>query len=622
MVKVILISVILTTILTWPLLLNINSFYADSSDYPLVGWMLWYSSDALLSGKIFNPQNYFNSNQFYPFAYSLAFSEQLLVPSMIYLPLKLVTGDHVAAVNLYTYLTFILSFLSCFYTLRFFVKSKAALIFGSLIYTFNPLVFSHTYGHLHLQGRYFLPPLFLSTFLFFKNPNLKKGLLLSLLFVLNSLTSVYFFIFSVALLPLFSFFSLEKRKLKEYLKYLTLPVGLTLPVLAYFYLPYWNFSKAEGITRNINEIFYYASRPMDFLFSLPNNLIYGNLAKQFEPLRIVGEVGDKLNYAEHTLFLNLVPTVLALIGIYFAFKSRSKFFIPYLVLMIASTAFSTGLYKYLYLLNPFFAGIRVPSRMQFIFYVPFSLFASYGVEYLVLNRKKFTRIILIVLFIFLLSENIFTADLSKARSENITYLKSHDLSFLKHKNTIHFPSHHTGAEPSYQAGYLNWSTQTNETTFNGYSGYFPPEWIKLADQFNNLDDQSLLIMRAIGIDYLIIHKEAFELNRTFSQIVYQDEKVLIVDLKKEVNEPKLCNKNQDITIDYQFTTNSIQYSNKSDYHSIGKVRLVNKADCFLVNKFYDRYSSINLYLNGQTKHFKVKLPAIVKPKETVDLRWI
>ena len=57
-------------------------------------------------------------------------------------------------------------------------------------------------------------------------------------------------------------------------------------------------------------------------FSNPKNLLYGDFARNYELIRSPGldSINGKFNYAEHTLFLNIVPMVLFLIGLFYLYK--------------------------------------------------------------------------------------------------------------------------------------------------------------------------------------------------------------------------------------------------------------------------------------------------------------
>jgi hypothetical protein len=201
---IVLVGIFFTAIVTYPFILNLSSYYYDYGDYALCNWILWYSQHAVITGNFFNLDSYFSTNQFFPFPYVLAYSENLFVPSLMYGVLLSLIPNFVTSMNVFLFSTFVLSFVSSYFCINYFVKKPAAALIGALVFTFNPVTFAHFPGHVHLQNKLFLFPLFLSCYLFFVSPNLKKGFLLSLLFTLNFLTSLHFGAFSVLLLPLFA----------------------------------------------------------------------------------------------------------------------------------------------------------------------------------------------------------------------------------------------------------------------------------------------------------------------------------------------------------------------------------------------------------------------------------
>ncbi|MDP3733283.1 MAG: hypothetical protein Q8Q91_01960, partial [Candidatus Daviesbacteria bacterium] len=315
---VILLGFILTSVLTWPFLPNLNTFYGDFGDYPLVGWILAHNANAILSGEIFNQMNYFNAGQFYPWPYSLAYSEHMFIPSLIFLPIYLLSKHLVFSVNYYTFLTFVLSFTSCFFVLKYFVKNAWASFFGSMVFTFNPMIYSHFPSHVHLLGRFFIPFLFWACYKFLTIPSLKTATLFFLGFTLNALSGIYLQTFSLILLPIFSLPILANLLYrKNYVLLLKIfKLSFTgiifLPILLYFNLPYLEFSQKEGVIRQVRELEYYSARAIDWIMPYPSNMLYGKVSKEIDLLREPREPNNSFNYSEHTLFLNFIPLILAL----------------------------------------------------------------------------------------------------------------------------------------------------------------------------------------------------------------------------------------------------------------------------------------------------------------------
>src|SRR3989344_1441588 len=605
---VILLGFILTSIFTWPFLPNLNTLYADLGDYPLVGWILAYNVDSILSGRIFDQLSYFNASQFYPWPYSLAYSEHMFIPSLIFLPIYLLSKHLVFSVNYYTFLTFVLSFTSCFFVLKYFVKNSWASFFGSMVFTFNPMVFSHFPSHTHLLGRFFIPFLFLAWVKYLIVPSLKTASLFFFGFTVNALSGIYLQVFSLALLPIFSLpiliNYLHSRKYALIIKIFKFSlIGLIfLPFLLYFNLPYLDFFKKEGFIRQAKEMEFYSARAIDWIIPYPSNMLYGQVSKEFDLLREPREFNNGFNYSEHTLFLNFIPLILALFGIFYSLKRFNLINVCFLVLLLSSFLFTFGtIYQPLHKLSPVFQGIRVPSRFQIYFYLAFAYFVAMGILYLINSSKRWVNISLVILLFLLILENInlknydSTSGIFNYLNNNLSAYK-----YLKGKNTIHYPI--LSDDLSTGAGYLTWSILTGEKIFNCYSGYFPPDWINMANLFNKLDEDSLKSMRGLGLDYLIIHK---------------DQKIEVVDLKKYESEK--CYFNRDIESKIVSKALPVKNINGIYFQVFPKIVLKNKSDCFLVNKYQDRYSKVFSYSAQKDKIYNIKLPILIKPYQEISI---
>lgn len=584
---VILLGFIFTSIITWPFLANINTWYSDSGDYPLVGWILTYNVQSVLSGRILDFQSYFNAPQFYPWPYSLAFSEHMFVSSLIYLPIYLLSSHLIFSVNYFTFLTFVLTFTSCFYVLKYFVRNNWASIFGSLVFTFNPVIFAHFPSHLHLLSRFFLPPLFLFCYKLLTSPSLKNSLFFYAAFTLNSLSSIYFQTFSLILLPVFALPVLILWS--SFLKIIKVSAvaAIFVPFLLYFNLPYLQFSQKEGIVREIRELEHYSGRGFDWI-------IHPLFARQLDFLREPKEPNGKINLSEHTLFVNFIPVALSIVGLIHTLRRPTVAGFCFLTLMVASFLLTfAAIYQPFHKLSPVFQAIRVPTRFQIVFYLPLAYFVAQGTLHLIRSSKKLVNASLIILLVLLILENVRPWDFSSTSQ----LIKGYD--YLRGKNTVHYPI--LPGAPAMATGYLTWSLQTGENLFNGYSGYFPADWIELVNLFGKLDRPAFRAMRGLGLDYLIIH---------------ENQQIRVIDLSKYA--VKTC-RFQDIKIETETITLPVREPEGINFQTLPKITLKNQKDCYLVNKYQERYKKVSVYFNDQIKSFNVKLPVLIKPFEEVRL---
>lgn len=649
-------GILFTSILTWPLLTNITTFYKDKGDYPLVGWILWHNQKAITQGFIFDQEKYFDAGQFYPYPFNLAYSEHLFIPSIIFTIIYKFTNSLVFSINILFFISFVLSFISSYLVINYFLKDRLASIIGALIFTFNPLTFAHFADHFHLMNKYFLPPLFLFCYLFLIKTNFKNSILFFTFFTLNALASIHFGIFSLVIILILVATSVVLQLVKKNYQYIlrlakyTILVLLFLPILNYFNLPYLELSNKERVVRPLSETVYYSARLIDFVSPHPNSLAYGQLYKMIEGYRYPRGEKNYFNYSEHTLFTNIFPSTLFLAGLYFSiklFKDKKKVVTKSVILFFLSIAvlsfiFSLGplftgwnsesgsfklpyyiIYKWL----PLIRAIRVPTRIEFIFYIPFSFFTALGFYYLCKNIKgNFKMLIFLATLMILFLENIHILSFAE-KSQIIDRFDNESakgkLFFLRDKNTIHLPISLNNDQN--EAKYLTWATLTSEETFNGYSGYAPPDRNSYIEKIKNFDEKALEKISAIEIEYVILHKDLIPSYKDFYKkegdfygigMIYENDEILIIDLKKYNFSIKKCKKGDNLLV--QLISNSTYIkADENFYQLFPKIRLMNNNSCYYVSTFRQRYLPFNF--NFKKDNIYIKLPILMEPREAVEI---
>lgn len=637
------VAIVLTTILTWPFALNMGSYFSDNGDYPFNVAQLWYNQDSLITGRIFSPKDYWHGYQFYPQPYSFAFANNALVPSLVFAPMYWISGNIVLAGNFYTFLTFVLSFMAAFYTIRYFMGDRgdkgnkgdlvviAASMAGAFIFTFNANTMVRFPQHLDVLGKYFLPLVFLFAFQFFEKPTLKKGLLLSLFFTLNALTNNYYGIFTTILLPVLVLPFLISHLRKGDFGYLGKLgkyglVGLVfLPILLYFYLPYLDFSQKEGVTRTLGDTVFFSARVNDWFGSSPDNFLYGGWMKAIDPFREPKDGRGILNYEEHSLFLGFGALALFFIGLVkgdwgdrgnMGNRGRWYFFmllvIPF-ILMLGPffNGEEDGLplpFYFLYEWIPVLRGIRSPARFEFVMFIPFALIASFGALWL--SRKVRGIWVIWVIGGLLILENLTPKDFS-LRSEVLDKMESVDrsqLAVLKGKVTLHLPIYDTADADNFgnNSGYTNWVTKTGERIVNGNTSYLPADQLMFLSDIksNGLNEKNILKLKALRVEYVIFHKDEVE----------------IVDLAKTNLNPKICSFPGDFDIQFgKAAPGGIIDEGSKPTYAVG---IRNKSDCFLPGIYGDRYRIIDVELDGVSKKAHLRMPIIIGPGEQMVLSEI
>lgn len=643
-IYVLILAIFLTALLTWPFALNLTSYYTDTGDYATHGSILWWNQDSIKTGRIFHPMDYWKGYMFYPHPYSLAFANNHVFPSLIFSPLYWLTNNLPFAINVYVFLTFILTFVSAFYFINYFVKDKWPSMIGAFIFTFNPQIMTRFPQHIELLGKYFLPLIFLFAYKLLTKPNFKDAFWLFLFITLNSLTANYFQIFTYVCLPMAALpFIWTNIWQKNWPYFLTLGkvslIGLIfVPVLLYFNLPFWDFSQKEGAFRTVNESIFFSARINDWFAATPDSLVYGSWTKYLEKFREPKDDRGVLNYEEHTLFIGLLALILFFLGLKY-FKKQKMNHSFFFILLIVSFILSFGPFLnydekgfklpfyYLFQFVPLMKGVRAPGRFEYIMLIPFSLIVAFGAKGLLDQRKNITVITFITIIIIIVLEN-FTFRNFDERSRILK--KANDLSarldFLQNSITLHLPVFTIADADVFGKNsiYSNWLTQTHEKMVNGNSGYFPPDILALLFETNNtVDEKALQKLSLIGVNYLIIHKDLMtgqELNR-ISQAgtllskgkIFDEQGIEVIDITKYNLKTPTCILEKDFDIKLSKVADI-----DSEKDSFALV-LTNKQDCFLTSIYSDRYRKTLVEVEGVKKQAEFKVPILIGPKEQVVL---
>lgn len=638
---IIALAILLAVIFTWPFAANLNSYYTDDGDYALAGSVLWWNQDSFKTGRIFDKEAYSRGFQFYPQPMTMASINHSLIPSVIFSPIYWVTNNFPLSVNLFTLLTFILSFIFSFYTINYFVKNTYAAIIGATIYTFNPLTFARFPEHLDILNKYFLPLVFLFFYKFLKQPNLKDSGLFGLFFTLNALSVNYYQIFTVVVLPIIAIPVLWCKLKDNETGYVTkllkssLVWVIFLPILLYFNLTYLEFSKLEGATRSIGETVYFSARLIDYISPAPDNWLYQEFKTALDPYRSPKDPNSGIfNYQEHTLGLNILPIILFILGIIFLqTKKIDASFKPVIwTFLIITFVFSLGpvfvgwnsdsgilqlpfylLYEYF----PFFKGIRAPSRFEFLFYIPFTIIAAYGMVSLLEKYHRLKILILIFCLSLIFIESYSVKDFSN-RSQILNKLATippTDLSFLADRVVLHIPINNP--DIGKESGYLNWATQTHEKIINGNLSYLPTDQLQFLEEVKKLDEDTFKKLTMIGADYIVIHQD---LINNYQQLyaplehfyafgkIYDDNNIIIIDLHKYQLDYQLCDFNKDISTELKQVISE-------DENMISGFGLVikNNGTCYLPTILSERYRKMSVNIEGQHKTAYFKLPVLIGP---------
>ncbi len=506
--KIILLFVLLTIFMTYPLIFTLNSAVLTGPwshlDAFLNIWILAWDRHILLT----EPLNFFNANIFLPAENSLAFSEHLLGDAILGMPLWLLSDNPVFIHNFVYLSVLFLSAFGCYLLFLYLTEDKFASIFCGTIFAFISVRFRYI-TLIQIQSTHWVPFIFLYFLRFIKEKKVKDGILFSLFFFFNIMTSIYvtiiITIFFVSFLIVFLLVKGSDYFTVELLKRSTYPL-LVLTFLLFissiFYKPYIKLYSSGLYTD-------YKERTEEVL---------KNSAEVYNYLHIQRTDFWSMVYPEMTsddgLFPGFVVLILLCAGIVNLIKINSwnkKFFISIGIAGIFCFLLSFGsrffIYQFLAKIIPFLSAIRVPER--FSIGVVFSLALLGGIGCNLLKRLSLKLIILILFFI----ENARIPERATIVPEIINpepvyfWLKNQPCD-----GVLELPMPDETEKMWLEVKYTISSVFHWKKIVNGYSGYRPKvhEIVREAIFKGFPRKNTLLFLKNIGVKLIIIHTEYFD----------------------------------------------------------------------------------------------------------------
>ena len=191
----------LTALMTWPWILHLRDAVADKGDPYMIAWTLWWD----FHQAFHNPLHLFDANIFYPYRYTLAFSENDFGIAMLFFPLFAIGLRPLTVHAIATFFGFAFSGYGSFRLTRTLTGSAKSAWLAGIIFAFIPYRF-HLLSHLHYLFAGWLPLTCEALILFARRRTWKRATWLGIAFLMNALSCVSWFIMALAPLALTTIF--------------------------------------------------------------------------------------------------------------------------------------------------------------------------------------------------------------------------------------------------------------------------------------------------------------------------------------------------------------------------------------------------------------------------------
>jgi len=129
----------LTVVMTWPWALHLRDAAADPGDSYLNAWIMWWDYHATFG----DPLNLFHANVFYPYRYTLAFSEHNYGISLPFFPLYALGFKPLTVHGVATLAGFALCGYGAFRLARTLTGAAGAAWVAGVVFAFVPYRFHH-----------------------------------------------------------------------------------------------------------------------------------------------------------------------------------------------------------------------------------------------------------------------------------------------------------------------------------------------------------------------------------------------------------------------------------------------------------------------------------------------
>ncbi|MFN2511557.1 MAG: hypothetical protein ABR568_08950 [Pyrinomonadaceae bacterium] len=241
-----------TATLTWPYVTRLRDAVVDPGDPYLIAWIIWWDFHQTFT----DPLNLFHSNVFYPYRYTLAFSEHSYGIAILFFPLFALGLRPLTVHAIAMFFGFVASGYGAFRLGRTLTGSYGVAWVAGIIFAFIPYRFNMMSQLAYLFSPW-VPLLFEALVLFARERSRGRTVWLGVAFFMSGLTTISWFILSLLPFALSAGVLLTRYRLwRERAFWLRGAAALVVAAVALmpFMAPYYIASKLYGFTRRIEDV--------------------------------------------------------------------------------------------------------------------------------------------------------------------------------------------------------------------------------------------------------------------------------------------------------------------------------------------------------------------------------
>ena len=278
-ILIVLVFCLFTSIVTWPYVTRLRDAVVGRGDPYLLTWELWWDYHQTFH----DPLNLFHGNVFYPYRYSLAFSETAYGVSLVFFPLFALGLRPLTVHAVAMFFGFALSGYGAFRLLRTLTNSYGAAWVGGIIFAFIPYRFTMT-AQIMYQFSVWIPLLFEALVLMVAVRSWKRATWLGIALFMTGLTTVTWLLMATIPLVIITSLLLTRHSLwkdKQFWTRTSVAIVSAAVGLLPFTLPFYIVSKLYGFQRSVDDVESHSAYPIHWLVAEGRNRLWRGMGENF-----------------------------------------------------------------------------------------------------------------------------------------------------------------------------------------------------------------------------------------------------------------------------------------------------------------------------------------------------
>ena len=487
-----LILFVATIIVTWPLGRHAATHATGHWDSFFGSWRLAWIADAVRSSEL----SLFDAPIFYPQARALALSDAVLLPGVVFAPLRYAGVTPTVVYNLALAAGFVTSGVAMFLLVRSLTGRADAGLVSAMIYALAPYRLDHV-DHLEMQMAAWMP---CALWLWHRAADggaARPAAAAVASVVLQWLSCIYYGLLFAPFLGVMiaaDWLGIAAKRRRHVLAGLVVAAVAGLVVIALYSMPYLANRETTG-DRDAADVAAYSATLSSYLGVPPHNALYGSWLSPF-------------GSAELRLFPGGVALLLALVGLAVGPWNRRRW--GYLAAGMLAIDLSLGANGLLFpLLREWvlpYRGLRAPGRAGVMVLLVVAVLAGSGVSFIAsrLSSAPWRRLVVAGLALLLVVEYRTPPDLWEAPPPTDAVALGFTRGAIVAEMPLATPER---LDLSVDASYMIDRIGSWPSMINGYSGFYPPEYRVIADRTRAFpDERAIRELARIGVTVVAVHE--------------------------------------------------------------------------------------------------------------------